>query len=42
MMKEYEKSFIVFSKIISLEPDNKKIQNARAELLSGDSNHPNK
>ena len=34
MLKEYEKSFEVFTKILTIEPDNEKIKQARASLLS--------
>ncbi len=42
MMKEYEESFITFSKILLIDPDNKKIEKARAELLSGTPTIPTK
>ena len=35
MLGEYEKSFETFTKILMIEPDNEKIKNARAALLSG-------
>ena len=34
MLKEYEESHQVFTKILTLDPDNKKIKQARASLLS--------
>ena len=35
MLGEYEKSFETFTKILMIEPDNEKIKNSRAALLSG-------
>ena len=34
MLNEYEKSFEVFTKILIIDPDNEKIKQARASLLS--------
>ena len=35
MLGEYEKSFEIFTKILMIEPNNEKIKNSRAALLSG-------
>ena len=35
MLKEYEKSFQVFTKILMMDPDNEKVKKSRANLLSG-------
>ena len=39
-LKQYDEAYVTFSQIISIEPDNEKVKNARAELLSNSPTTP--